>query len=202
MVLSARVLVRILPWEALRYYHGVSKRVGLMNQILLSGHDLRQYSVILSSHHTKPPGPEEAAIINKFNRDLIRQSKLKFVLLCGPDAERSVLPDFSRGSTPSITLGLRGYKFKTFLEIDSLDIKHIYLQSPAPLSSLWSNKWSEAIQICELFRFAAVITQTTGISPYFFDSALIYTSIIGRYEDECNGCPKMTCETIDPNFRG
>ena len=82
------------------------------------------------------------------------------------------------------------------------NVKRIYLCAPAPIAALWANKWSEARQVGEIFRFSASITQTMGTWPYFYDTSLVQISIIRRSHNEKLGLvPEMTRETMGANFR-
>lgn len=138
------------------------------SNILVWPFNFRQRSSILSSNQVKPFQASETQILGELNRDLIEQSDFKVILMCSDNVERIVLPNNKSDlSITSIGLEFRGYSFKTFLEIDGLVIKRIYLATPAFLTLLWTNKWSRAVQIGGLFRFSAVTTETKGIFPLF-----------------------------------
>ncbi|KAK2751804.1 hypothetical protein FQN55_009246 [Onygenales sp. PD_40] len=179
-----------LPWGL--------KEMGFSNSnSLIWPFDLRQGSTT-TTHKVTPLSPSEIRSFSQLHRDLIQNSGLKVVIMCSLDAERDVVPDNVTG----VDLNIRGYTFKAFLEIDSLDVKRVYIHMPTTLTVLWANKWSETRQLGEVFRFASVITNTQGISPYFYNNSLAHLSIIRRYRDEESGIvEKMTRKTIDLNFR-
>lgn len=61
-------------------------------------------------------------------------------------------------------------------------IKRIYIYYPAPVSSLVKNKYSEPSTIANLLRFAALTTETPGISAYFSQNCGMVNHPLRSYE--------------------
>lgn len=102
-----------------------------------------------------------------------------------------------------IVFEIRGYKFTGYVETEQHDIKRLYICAPAPLSCLWSNKWAQSMKLGEVFSFAAAITGTNGIYPWFYTSALIHITIFRRHSLELRGLsPIMTWRSIHPQIQG
>ncbi|KAL5338938.1 hypothetical protein BJX70DRAFT_398139 [Aspergillus crustosus] len=82
-----------------------------------------------------------------------------------------------------------------------VEIRRIYLESPAPLTELLANNWRVAQKISDLFAFAASMSHTPAIYTYFSDGAGALTLIIRVYEDEKKGQLRVTADTIHPAIR-
>lgn len=100
-------------------------------------------------------------MLSQFNRDLVLNSSLRVVLVCGENAKKVLLPE----EVHSIILRLQSDEYQAWLEIQDHAIQRLYLESPAPLSALWENRWPQAKKLSKAFHFAAVLTETTGVFP-------------------------------------
>jgi hypothetical protein len=94
------------------------------------------------------------------NSFLISNSSLRVILLCGENAHRVIQGQHLTKIRLELQVGI----FNAYIEIETNSIKRIYINCPAPLSSLATNNFSESSMITDLFRFAALVTQTPGIS--------------------------------------
>jgi hypothetical protein len=181
-----------LPW-------GILQSGFTESNILVWPYNFQRCSLDLRLTQVAPMRTFEIAHLRKAHHETIQSSHLKVILLCGKNAEIVALPETQL--VKSIEVELRGYRFKGYVETDGLNIRRLYLCSPAPLSSLWQDKWSGSIQLGEIFRFAAAIS-TTPISPWFYSTAIILIAIYRRRSREQKGlCAKMTWQTIDPQTR-
>lgn len=91
-------------------------------------------------------------------------------------------------------------KMELRLEVDMNSIRRIYVNCPAPMSSMGRNKYNGSSKIADLFRLAALLTDTPGISAYFSQNCGMINYLLRSYENERNGAQKMTAKTIDPEI--
>lgn len=182
-----------LPWGLLQ--SGFTE-----SNVLVWSYNFRDSSVDLGSNRARPLSLFEIPHLSRAHQSLIQHSNCKVILLCGKNAEMAVISQ-SLSMTP-IAFELREYNFQGYISIEENNRKRLYVCSPAPLSSLWSNKWSQSIKLGEVFRFAAAVTHTPRICPWFYSSAMIYIVIFRRQSKERRGvCSRMTPRTIDPQIR-
>jgi hypothetical protein len=137
---------------------------------------------------------EEVRSVNSF---LISNSSLRVILLCGENAHRVIQGQHLTEIRLELQVGI----FNAYIEIETNSIKRIYINCPAPLSSLATNNFSESSMITDLFRFAALVTQTPGISAYFSQNCGMVNLLLELYEKERNGAVRMTGDNIDPKVR-
>lgn len=99
-----------------------------------------------------------------------------------------------------IKLKLQVGIFNAYIEIEKNSIERVYMYCPAPLSSLATNKLSESSTIADLFRFAAVMTETFYME-YLGQNCRNVNLLLELYEKERNGAVRMTGETIYPEIK-
>lgn len=58
-----------------------------------------------------------------------------------------------------------------------------------------------SVRLSELFKFSAVVTETSGIQSHFVESSLVLAQIIRPYDGERHGLTNMTVSTIAPLIR-
>lgn len=138
-------------------------------------------------------------ICHQMNWELLQQSRLKIILLCDTETPKILFDNLPFIRATEIVL--QDHKFKIWLEVQGGYIQRIYIASPAPLSTLWSNNWKQAIQLSILFQFSALVTNTEGIRYNNYSNQLVLLQIIRQYDDERNGLTEMTICNIDSNIR-
>lgn len=102
------------------------------------------------------------------------KGQLKGILLCGRNAELVTRP--ARGQ--EIESHLCGCKIKGFVDVDETQHRRLYLRSPSLTPYLQPNQWSKAVILSEIFKFAATVTRTPGISSWFHCTVLIQIRIL------------------------
>lgn len=165
------------------------------SNLLIWPFNLQQDTLSGASNQLRPLSDVEEGIFSQFNRELVRASNLRVILLCGPNAVKSI------ATMDKITLKFRGITFDGYVELADSYIQRVYISSPDPLAHLWANNWRQAQKVAELLRFASLMTDTGGIRTHFYSSALVCVQIIRLYDAERNGQEKMRASTIDPIIR-
>ncbi|KAJ9324384.1 hypothetical protein DTO027B5_4235 [Paecilomyces variotii] len=139
----------------------------------------------------------EDQVIRSVHSKLIQKSNLRVILLCGLNAERSIV---SPGLSP-IKIELQGYSYSAYIELKETgaEIKRLYVRLPFSLTSLRSTNWRQCMQFGELLRFVTVILDTKEIRGYSMANQSVYRFIITQYADERDSkCDPMTIGTLDP----
>ncbi|KAE8136847.1 hypothetical protein BDV38DRAFT_283522 [Aspergillus pseudotamarii] len=124
------------------------------------------------------------------------ESNLKVILLGDKSVAKDVLPPDCLVNQFTIDLycgSLIGY-----VEMDETELHRVYLESPASLACLWASPGPLAQSISELFKIAAVLTNTKGIKPYFGNSASAVYKILCLYQEEMEGVELITPSNLDP----
>ncbi|PYI10445.1 hypothetical protein BO78DRAFT_271589, partial [Aspergillus sclerotiicarbonarius CBS 121057] len=167
-------LFSLLPW-------GIKESGFNPTNSLIWIHNLRSYdAAFLLQQKIMPISTAEFEVPRDFNHDLVRQSRLKVIIMSGSFNPDILVPKDS----PKITVDIEGFGLDFFLEINSQRITRIYAQSPISIQNLLGNKWRNSRQISLLFRFAALITGTPGIWAGFQTAAITTTEIVRLYSDE------------------
>lgn len=174
------------PW-------GISESGFDESNLLIWPFNLQQATLSSASHQARPLSDVEEGIFSRFNHKLVEATNLRVILLCGSNATKSM------ANSNKISLEFRGLTFNGYVELADGRIRRIYI-SAEPLAHLWANNWRQAQKISELFRFAWIMTGTKEIRDYACHSAVAQATIIRLYDEERNGRPKMTVDTIDPGL--
>lgn len=112
---------------------------------------------------TRHWNPEESKVLSRFRPYLIEGSNLRVILMCSPNAERSVLiPGIARESHHNYTPGLLlfSFSYSAYLETDECGstIKRIYVRSLAFIvlgTTLWTVE-----RICQTCRDVQICNET------------------------------------------
>lgn len=112
--------------------------------------------------------------------------------MCGPNADRLAL----LSSFLMIDLEVGNQHYKAYLETKGPEIVRVYLSTSVPLSSLYSNDWKSALRLSLAIKFAAFMTQTRGILPYFYTARVALAEVVLANFRENNGAKPMTSETM------
>ncbi|KAJ6125273.1 hypothetical protein N7471_012590 [Penicillium samsonianum] len=122
--------------------------------------------------------------------------------MCGKEVEQVVLPDKIYVSAHSyITFMLHNVECRAWVEHDGSRILRLFIQSPSPLSELWSSNGRTAHRITSIFRFISRITRVK-LCPTFFESTLVVTLVlIGWYDEKLGRIPPIGPQDLDPLLR-
>ncbi|GIJ84591.1 hypothetical protein Asppvi_003438 [Aspergillus pseudoviridinutans] len=185
----------LLPW-------GIKESGFNQANCLIWVHNLRLYDVSsLLRERIRSISAKEFEILRKFNHELIKESQLKVIIMCGSFDKTILVPE----DAPKVSVNLEGFSFDMFLEHDGQCVTRIYACSPPALPALLEDKWREARKISLLFRFAALITGTPGIWPGFQNAAITCTQIVRlAYDDgiaRAEGRPATTVDSLSPSLR-
>ncbi|GIK02209.1 hypothetical protein Aspvir_006258 [Aspergillus viridinutans] len=185
----------LLPW-------GIKESGFNHANCLIWVHNLRLYDVSsLLREKIRSISAKEFEILRKFNHELINQSQLKVIIMCGSFDKTILVPE----DAPNVSVNLEEFSFDMFLEHDGYCVTRIYACSPAALPALLDDKWREARKISLLFRFATLITGTPGIWPGFQNSAITCTEIDRLVHNDriarAEGRPATTVDSLSPSLR-
>jgi hypothetical protein len=124
----------LLPW-------GIKESGFNHANCLIWVHNLRLYDVSsLLRERIRSISAEEFEILRNFNHELIKQSQLKVIIMCGSFDKTILVPE----DAPKISVNLEEISFDMFLEHDGHCVTRIYACSPAALPALLDDKWREA----------------------------------------------------------
>lgn len=134
----------------------------------------------------------------RFNKQVICDSALKLIILDGKGTSKYILPGIPPDSLNHFQIPLYCGKVCGFFEREHGKLKRVYFECPSSLLSLWANPGPSAQRIAEIFKFAAALTGTHGIRPYFCNTASAVYHILRIYSEENNGAAIMTESDVNP----
>ncbi|RHZ74490.1 hypothetical protein CDV55_108898 [Aspergillus turcosus] len=132
----------------------------------------------------------------QYNQQVIQHSNLRVIILDANDTAQLVLSTSVQANPFKIPLYCG--EIGGFLEILHGEVQRVYLQCPSSLTGLWANPGPNLQKMSEIFKYAAALTHTHGIRPYFCNSASAVYHILRTYHEERNGAEKMTISNINP----
>jgi len=160
-------------------------------------YDFRHFGLLDSSQICDPPNPQE---LEHMNRQLIRQSYAKVVLLCGARAAKFATADLTvdhRQQTRALTLRC-GYQYDFFVSKDDGSIStRLYIRCPELPMDLRSIKLDAAVRLSELLKFVTSLTGLTSMKPYVMESSTVLAFIIRERQRENLGGPKLSLDDLD-----
>lgn len=132
--------------------------------------------------------------LREINRQIIDNSNLQVIILCGINAERMAI--LSSPSFKKITLTIGKISLEAFLQIEQSVVLRVYLKSLAPLSAIHSSDWRGGTMVSLIIKVAACLTQTKGIQPFYFRSRVALSELVAIRLREERGETKMTIDSI------
>lgn len=132
--------------------------------------------------------------LREINRQIIDNSNLQVIILCGINAERMAI--LSSPSFKKTTLTIGKMSLEAFLQIEQSVVLRVYLKSLAPLSALYSSDWRGGTMVSLTIKVAACLTQTKGIQPFYFRSRVALSELVVIRLREERGETKMTIDSI------
>lgn len=169
---------------------------------LIWSYSLQKFALIPGDFQSHPPNPLRIKFLKEATQKLILRSKLRIIIMCGKEVEQVVLPDKISVSAHSyITFMLHNVECRAWVEHDGSRILRLFIQSPSPLSELWSSNGRTAHRITSIFRFISGITGVK-LRPMFFESTLVVTLVFrGWYDEKLGRIPPIGPQDLDPLLR-
>ncbi|KAJ5151941.1 hypothetical protein N7492_010236 [Penicillium capsulatum] len=159
--------------------------------------NLQKFTLIPDNFQSRPLSTSMIRFMKTATQELISRSKLRVVLMCGGEVQRIVLPD-NLSASAKITLRLYRVECSAWVQHDGSRILRLFIQSPSPLTKLWSSDGRVAYQITSLFRFLSGIIDVK-IRSSFFESSLVVALIVREWHEEKLGKkPPVSPEDLDP----
>ncbi|CAI7584214.1 unnamed protein product [Penicillium palitans] len=143
--------------------------------------NFQKYKLIPGSFQVSTPSDAEIGLFSTSTQDLIGRSNLRLILLCGKLAQKVALTE--QDQKHNFTLELQGVRYECWLRLQNNGIERIFVRSPAPLITLWSNKGPAAVKISTLFRFVSAASDIK-LSTTFYESALTVALVLRGWDDE------------------
>jgi hypothetical protein len=150
--------------------------------------NFQKYKLIPGTFQVGMSRDTDTEFFSKSTQELIEKSSLRVILLCGNFAEKVALTE--QDLKNKFILDLQGVRYEIWVRLRHHAIERIFVRSPAPLITLWSNKGSIAVKIDLLFRFVSAVSNTR-LSTTFYESALTVALVIRGWDDERS-------ERVDP----
>lgn len=141
---------------------------------------------------------EVTKALRDFNRHIIETGQLQVIILDGKEASEYVRPGLPPDSMQPFEITLYCGRISGFVEKKGNTLKRVYIETPCSLVCLWASPGPTIQRICEIFKFAGMLTTTYGIRPFFCSSSSAVYHILKSYHEENNGAEKMTAATISP----
>jgi hypothetical protein len=144
--------------------------------------------------------PEPAPhVCNMFTTKLIRNSKLKIILLCGFTPQSEIVEDLSLGKPE--TIQLRGYDIEVWIKSTIIEGQHFhraFIATPA-LHKLRGVYWKALQQFGEIFRLVKLLTNV-NLQCYLPERAGVYARIFHQtqLERDFPEMPHWKVDTLDP----
>lgn len=174
---------------------GLSQSGFNYSNCLVWSYNFRQLRSICPGSQVNTADARSSQLLHELNLELLRRSQARVLLVCDEMAQKMLLSQNLR----RITFTLQGSSFYAWVDVHDNSIRRIYVDSPAPLTALWTNGWPQAMKLSKILRFSALMTGTKGILHNSTTSQLVVLQIIRQYEREKEGDDRWTPDSIDPN---
>jgi hypothetical protein len=139
---------------------------------------------------------------NLFTANLIQNSKLKVILLCGLEAQSGLVKDLLLGKPE--TIQLRGHDIKIWIKsiiIEKQQFHRAFIAAPA-LHKLRGSHWQAVQKFIEVFRLTKLLTGVS-LDCTLPERAQVYARIFqqARLERDYPDTPLWEVDTLNPLIR-
>ncbi|GES62368.1 hypothetical protein BO96DRAFT_428126 [Aspergillus terreus] len=134
--------------------------------------------------------------VKEWHQTLLRESQAKIILLCGPQAERTIKAVLAPKNLCRYTLSLRGFSYPLYHDTVR---NRLFVRCPALPAEIWSISAYNSVRISEVIRFVIHFTPSLKkqIRPYFCENSGVLGFIFRQARKEKLGAEPMTAADID-----
>lgn len=119
------------------------------------------------------------------------------MFLCSIRARNAVLASFPIAHRATLKLRCN-YEYQVHvINVTGPQDTRLCIQCPELPTGHWSHGVNHACKLGEVLKFAASITDTPRLRPYFTESSTVVSAILRQAEKEKHGALKMTSNTLD-----
>lgn len=100
-------------------------------------------------------------------------------------------------------LKLRGYSYRIHIARSGQGgLRRLFISCPQLPMKSWTIDGKYAAKICEILKFAALVTDLQApITPYFLESSTAISALFRQRALEKKGFPRMTTDTLPPGLK-